>query len=139
MLTNQLFAQRLKLLREEHNLSVSELARQLDTSKSMISRYESAMNLPIIEVLIKIADYFKVSTDYLLGRTDNDCKSLSVKTKCPNCGANIGSKRGLQLKKIRLKRRCVVLQSPPCKLLCNDKKVVEFFRLFKDMQTNTHS
>ena len=63
---------RVKQLREKTGLSQAELAKALGVvSRSVIARYETGACFPSYTVLIKIADYFKVSTDYLLGRTDN--------------------------------------------------------------------
>jgi Helix-turn-helix. len=41
------------------------------TKKATISRYETGTRDPKLDTLIEFADFFKVSTDYLLGRTDN--------------------------------------------------------------------
>ena len=43
----------------------------LNTSQNTISRYETGEREPGINELIKLADYFGVSVDYLIGRTDN--------------------------------------------------------------------
>ncbi|MGL3988138.1 MULTISPECIES: helix-turn-helix domain-containing protein [Bacillus subtilis group] len=67
------FGERLKKLREDKDLSIgdliSELNKRYDTkvSKSMISRYENGQTDPKMEVVRIIADYFKVSLDYLIG------------------------------------------------------------------------
>ena len=47
------------------------LATELSTTQNTISRYETGEREPGIEELIKLADYFNVSVDYLIGRTDN--------------------------------------------------------------------
>ncbi|MEN6387135.1 MAG: helix-turn-helix transcriptional regulator [Phycisphaerales bacterium] len=74
-----IFSNLLKLLRKSKSISTSEFARQIDVSKSMISKFENGVNLPSIKVLIKLADYFCVSTDFLLGRSNDPewkkCKS----------------------------------------------------------------
>ena len=63
---------RLKQLREKTGLSQAKLAKALGVvSRSVIAGYETGACFPSYTVLIKIADYFNVSTDYLLGRTDN--------------------------------------------------------------------
>ena len=63
---------RLKQLREKTGLSQAKFAKVLgDVSQPVIARYETGDCFPSYPVLIKIADYFNVSTDYLLGRTDN--------------------------------------------------------------------
>ena len=61
---------RLKELRKEKGLSQLRLATDLHTTQNTISRYETGERKPGIAELIKIADYFNVSVDYLIGRTD---------------------------------------------------------------------
>ena len=62
---------RLKEIRRAKGVSQLKLAIDLHTSQNTISRYETGEREPGINELIKIADYFNVSVDYLLGRTDN--------------------------------------------------------------------
>ena len=57
----------LKQLRKSHNLTQKELGFQLGLSKAVVSKYENGMGYPTFYTLILIADYFKVTTDYLLG------------------------------------------------------------------------
>jgi len=64
------FGARLKALREEMELSREELAFKLGTSYHSIAKYETNNRFPDKELLSKIADFFDVSTDYLLCRTD---------------------------------------------------------------------
>jgi len=64
------FSDRLKELRKEKNLTQEELAKILGISRSTIAGYETERKEPDYETLKKIADFFNVSTDYLLGRTD---------------------------------------------------------------------
>lgn len=61
---------RIKYLREKSNLSQKEFAKKIGVSNTVLSRYESGDRKPDYEILQTIADYFEVSTDYLLGRTD---------------------------------------------------------------------
>lgn len=61
---------RLKELRKEKGISQLKLAMDLNTSQNTISRYETGEREPGIAELIKIADYFNVSVDYLLERTN---------------------------------------------------------------------
>ena len=61
---------RLKELREEAGLSQKAMAKKLDISSGAYCYYETNVNEPSIVVLKKIADYFDVTADYLLGRTD---------------------------------------------------------------------
>lgn len=66
-----MFAQRLKLLRNEADLSQQELANQLKcVSKSSINMYERGEREPGLETTEAIADFFNVDIDYLYGRTD---------------------------------------------------------------------
>lgn len=65
------FDMRLKELRKKKNISQLKLALDLNTSQNTISRYETGEREPGIAELILIADYFNVSLDYLLERTDN--------------------------------------------------------------------
>lgn len=62
---------RLRELRKEKGISQLKLAMALDTTQNTISRYETGAHDPGIKELIRIADYFEVSIDYLLERTDN--------------------------------------------------------------------
>ena len=61
---------RLKEIRKSKGISQIRLAMELNTSQNTISRYETGEREPGIAELIKIADYFNVSVDYLLERTD---------------------------------------------------------------------
>ena len=62
---------RLKELRKKRGISQLKLAMDLNTSQNTISRYETGEREPGIVELIKIAEYFNVSIDYLVGRTEN--------------------------------------------------------------------
>lgn len=61
---------RLKELRMQKKISQLKLAMDLNMSQNSISRYESGEREADYETLIKLADYFGVSLDYMLGRTD---------------------------------------------------------------------
>ena len=62
---------RIKELRKKKGISQQRLATDLNTTQNTISRYETGEREPGIDELIKIADYFNVSVDYLIGRTDD--------------------------------------------------------------------
>lgn len=62
---------RLKELREKHGISQLKLAMDLSMNQNAISRYETGAREADYATLIKFADYFNVSIDYLLERTDN--------------------------------------------------------------------
>lgn len=61
---------RLKGLREDSDLSQTKLASILNISQRTLSHYESGSRDIPTDVLIKVADYFQCSTDYLLERTN---------------------------------------------------------------------
>ncbi|MDT3417199.1 transcriptional regulator with XRE-family HTH domain [Brevibacillus aydinogluensis] len=65
-----MFGQRLRLLRKMKKMTQQELADYLQVAKTTISSYEKGVNEPSHETLMKLADLFEVSTDFLLGRTD---------------------------------------------------------------------
>ena len=62
---------RLKEIRKSKGISQLKMALDLNMSQNTISRYETGEREPGIAELIKIADYFSISVDYLLERTDN--------------------------------------------------------------------
>ena len=62
---------RLRQLREEQKFSQADLGELLGMNQNTISRYETGVREPSIRDLVLIADYFRVSVDYLLCRTDN--------------------------------------------------------------------
>ena len=63
-------AERLKALRESVKLSQAKLAVKLELEQTAIFRYESKTSFPPYSALIRYADYFDVSLDYIFGRTD---------------------------------------------------------------------
>ena len=84
-----MFGDRVKQLREAHNFSQVQLATKLHVSKQAISNWENNNIMPSIEMLVKLADLFGVSTDFLLGRdnrrsldttglTDTQCAHLNL-------------------------------------------------------------
>lgn len=64
------FAKRLNELRKENNLSLRKLASEIGVSDNAIRRWEMKLRIPNIEVLVLLANYFGVSTDYLVGLED---------------------------------------------------------------------
>lgn len=62
---------RLKELRKKRKITQQRLAIELNMCQNTISRYENEVCEADYETLIRIADYFNVSIDYLLERTDN--------------------------------------------------------------------
>ncbi len=64
--------EKIKKLRISYNLSQVDLAKRLDVSKQCVSNWENDNVQPSIEMLIKIAKFFNVSTDYLLDLDEKD-------------------------------------------------------------------
>lgn len=62
---------RLKEIRKSKGITQLKMAMDLNTNQNTIGRYETGEREPSILELIKIADYFNISVDYLLERTDN--------------------------------------------------------------------
>lgn len=62
-----MLGKQIKNLREARNISQVQLAKELHVSKQSISNWENENILPSIEMLIKMATFFGVSTDFLLG------------------------------------------------------------------------
>ncbi|UJF34533.1 helix-turn-helix domain-containing protein [Paenibacillus hexagrammi] len=63
-----IFSRRFHELRTQKNVTQDELAAYLDKKRATVSNYELGKTEPQFEDLVKIADYFQVSIDYLLGR-----------------------------------------------------------------------
>ena len=71
----------IKLLRQAKGLSQVELSKALGVTKQCVSNWENDNVAPSVEMLVKIADYFRVTTDYLLGRTQTITVDVSGLTK----------------------------------------------------------
>ncbi|MDL2248744.1 helix-turn-helix domain-containing protein [Tyzzerella sp. OttesenSCG-928-J15] len=67
-----IFSQRLKELRKARNVKQTDVAEYLGVQPRTIRFYESGTNEPSFELVVKLADFYDVSTDYLLGRTDDE-------------------------------------------------------------------
>ena len=83
------FAEQLKTLRKKNSLTQKELAEKVGVKQNSYANWENGKREPNIEMLVRIADYFDVSLDYLLGG----------KMK------NITEEFSLCLKKLRMKRK----------------------------------
>lgn len=62
---------RIRDLREDHDLTQSQVAKMLGMKQPQYFRYEQGYRDIPTDILIKLADYYQVSVDYLLGRTDH--------------------------------------------------------------------
>ena len=67
----RVMAERLKALRIEQNIGQNLLAKELQISNASISYWENGKQEPSAQAIFKLADYFGVSADYLLGLTDD--------------------------------------------------------------------
>lgn len=65
------FKQRIKQLRLSRGLSQKKLAEATELTETAVQRYEYGARKPAYDVLLALAEYFDVSIDYLVGRTDN--------------------------------------------------------------------
>ncbi|MGB9661911.1 MAG: helix-turn-helix domain-containing protein [Moorellaceae bacterium] len=65
------FGSRLKDLRISRKISQATLAIEIGVSQRAISYYESGKDIPTLDILIRLADFFDVSLDYLVGRSDD--------------------------------------------------------------------
>ena len=65
------FPERLLCLRKNKGISQKALASEFGISDAAITMMEKGKRLPSFEILCALADYFNVSIDYLVGRTDN--------------------------------------------------------------------
>ena len=74
------FNERLKLLRTEMGITQNELGKIIGVGRTTVSEYESGKIVPKQDGLIKIAEYFNVSVDYLTGITDEEKQGKLLKT-----------------------------------------------------------
>lgn len=84
------FANKLRILREENNLTQPQLAKILGVSKGIVSFWENDINEPKATYIKLIASYFNVSTDYLLGLED-DFGNKTYSTNITNSFNNINN------------------------------------------------
>lgn len=62
---------RLKDIREDNDMTQSYIASKLNIKQNTYSQYETGQRQIPIDILIKLADLYNTTTDYILGRTDN--------------------------------------------------------------------
>lgn len=94
-----IFGNRLRDLRHEQHMRQEDLAKHLQISKSSVGMYERGEREPSLVTLRTIADFFHVTTDYLLGRTDD--RNLTVVKPSSNddtvvsTGSRVSQKKAL--------------------------------------------
>ena len=74
------FGDRLRELRKERGMQQRELGDLYNLSSSAIGSYERNLREPTLELLLQLSEYFGVSVDYLLCRTDEQPSALTVST-----------------------------------------------------------
>ncbi len=83
------FPERLTELREGANLSRQQLADILGVSRASLEYYEKGKRTPDIDVLYKVSEYFNVTSDYLIGRTDKQGESTDINAICNYTGLTL--------------------------------------------------
>ncbi|HZG84917.1 helix-turn-helix transcriptional regulator [Paenibacillus sp.] len=73
--------QRISELRESQKLTQGELSSRLGITRASLSHYETGRRVPDYETIKKIADFFRVSVDYLIGRTEDSEPTVNENVK----------------------------------------------------------
>ena len=73
------YQRRLRDLREDHDKTQQDIAEMLGTSQTMYARYERGANELPLRHLVRLAAYYRVSTDYLLGISDDPKRNGQVR------------------------------------------------------------
>ena len=84
---------RIKLLREEANMTQQELANKLNGAKSTVAMYEKGDRKPSMEILLKLSNIFNCSIDYILGKSN--IRNLEELNKVKFANANGLNTEGL--------------------------------------------
>lgn len=75
-----MLSENIKLLRTARKMNQVEFAKQIGVTKQCVSNWENDNVLPSIDMLVKIADFFNVTTDYVLGRAHKASLDVSCLT-----------------------------------------------------------
>lgn len=84
---------RIALLRTSRHYTQDELSSLLGISRAALSHYEKGRREPDYETLIKIADLFKVSLDYIMGRTEDPTVHLSEEARAFSDGLELSDEQ----------------------------------------------
>jgi len=95
---NNYFSTRIKELREKSGLSMDQLATKLNVTKSRVNMWENNGTVPRMNVLINLAKFFDVTTDYLLGN-DNTGNISHSNAKLSSLQRNLGKLNEADLEK----------------------------------------
>lgn len=101
-MTNGMRGDRLKILREGRGLTQSDLADELEISEPQIWRYENGESKPRGDVVIKLATFFGVSSDYLLGLTDDPGMHIQGDLSLTERAAISAWRRGQPLEAVKI-------------------------------------
>lgn len=71
MFNREIFAERFKNLRHVKSISQQDIASSLGVDRTIVSHWERGTRVPSLEIACALADYFDVSLDYLVGRSDD--------------------------------------------------------------------
>lgn len=71
MFSPEIFGERLRVLRTSRNLTLHQVGEVISFTKSAVGNLEHGRKKPSVDVIVDLANFFEVSTDYLLGLTDN--------------------------------------------------------------------
>lgn len=85
---NSVFSSRLRSLIEEKNISKQKLADEIGVSRQAISQYCDGSTVPNADKLLKIAEYFNVSLDFLVGKTEAKTDNKDIQFICDYTGLN---------------------------------------------------
>lgn len=85
------YYKRLYDLRTDHDLKQEDVGKILDTTKQTYGRYENGKSRISVDDIIKLAKFYNVSTDYILGLSDNPKTEWNIKNQLNINGGNIGN------------------------------------------------
>ena len=127
MFVKQMFAKRLKELRELKGLNQRELAAKIDVSNGSISYYEKCQRLPDIETAYKLSEFFEVPSDYLLGLSDVSLPDPDLNSACKYTGLSESAVLQIQEDIVRceLIDDSEKLESPSLLLLLHDNLITK--------------
>lgn len=85
-----MFGDRLKELRKDKNMTQEDVSKLCNVAKQTISNWESNITQPPFEIITKLAQYFNVTTDYLLGFNQDDLDKIErLKIACQEAGISV--------------------------------------------------
>ena len=71
MIDKKIFSSRFKELRNDSNTTMVDIAKRLKVTKQSVHQWNSQKSLPTADKLVELADFFNVSLDYLVGRSNS--------------------------------------------------------------------